>query len=116
MSNSVVSCARFSRKLGAHGSHDWSSAVASDKDGNFFVCGQTDGRVFSSAGSSQDMWVAKLDGERGDTLWGYQSDPVSTSSSLIPCIPQLRVPLTLIPRGHAPKNASFIVLTRANIL
>lgn len=55
------------------GSHDWSSAVATDSAGNIFVGGQTDGSLFAEAeGIGQDIWVAKLDGSGGELIWGYQ--------------------------------------------
>lgn len=55
------------------GSHDWSSAVAADAAGNIFVGGQTAGNLFADAqGTGQDIWVAKLDGEGGELIWGYQ--------------------------------------------
>lgn len=62
------------RIFGQRGSHDWSTAVASDTNGNFFVSGQTDGNLFDnfSGGSGQDIWVAKFDGSWGSIVWSYQ--------------------------------------------
>lgn len=54
------------------GSHDWSSAVAADPSGNFVICGQTDGGLFSpTSRAGHDIWVAKL-GSEGDIMWTYQ--------------------------------------------
>lgn len=62
------------RKIGVSGSHDWSSAVAADPDGNIFVGGETHGNLFATPSSDgQDIWVAKLDGSGGEVLWGYQA-------------------------------------------
>lgn len=61
------------RNFGVAGAHDWSSAVATDTAGDFFVAGQTGGSLFSPfSGTGHDIWVVKLDGKRGDVLWGYQ--------------------------------------------
>ncbi|CBN78035.1 conserved unknown protein [Ectocarpus siliculosus] len=64
----------WTRNIGVPGSHDWSSAVATDRSGNIFVGGQTDGNLFApwTEGDGQDIWVAKLEGEGGGLLWGYQ--------------------------------------------
>lgn len=66
------------RNIGAHGSHEWSSAVAADTDGNFYVAGQTNGEVFDlPTGSGGDIWVAKLDGRQGTVMWGYQASAIT---------------------------------------
>jgi hypothetical protein len=51
---------------------DQAFSVATDKDGNFYLAGDTGGNLFSSKQSDElDAWVAKYD-SNGNQLWGKQ--------------------------------------------
>jgi Beta-propeller repeat len=51
---------------------DQAYSVATDKDGNFYLAGETGGNLFSSKQSEDlDAWVAKYD-SNGNLLWGKQ--------------------------------------------
>lgn len=102
----------FCRNFGQKGCHDWSTAVASDTNGNFFVSGQTDGNLFEnfSGGSGQDIWVAKFDGSWGSILWSYQvcrKTRVGMGDVHITYVKLRRIFAKIIPHFHRNFTALF---------
>ncbi|ARV58029.1 hypothetical protein BZZ01_04710 [Nostocales cyanobacterium HT-58-2] len=66
--------------------YDEAYSVVTDKEGNFYLAGATDGNLFSSKQSDElEVWVAKYD-SNGKQLWGKQfgtevTDGYSSNSS-----------------------------------
>lgn len=61
----------WAKQFGTAGS-DNPYSIVTDKDGNFYVAGDTGGSLFSTKQSDElDIWVAKYD-SNGNLLWGKQ--------------------------------------------
>ena len=64
----------WSRQPGTN-ADDFAFGVATDKDGNVYVVGGTDGALVGPRKGKGDPWVIKFDGD-GDPLWSQQPGTV----------------------------------------
>lgn len=69
--SSVDGSPSWSRQLGSAGT-EAGGAVAADGAGDVYVCGTTDGDLASANEGSKDIFVVKLSGADGTTLWTRQ--------------------------------------------
>lgn len=63
----------WGKQFGSTGSES-AYSVVTDKDGNFYLSGDTGGNLFSSKQTNIDIWVAKYD-SNGQQLWAKQFAP-----------------------------------------
>lgn len=63
----------WGKQFGSSGSEN-AYSVVTDKNGDFYLAGDTGGNLFSSKQTDSDIWVAKYD-SNGNQLWGKQFAP-----------------------------------------